>query len=145
LSPQHLHPNVITAPTTTTTTTTTNAITDDDWDSIFGTGATNSSTSAAPTKETTTAPVSDGFDDAFSSFGDDFGKQPIQQKPTTTTTQPPPPPPTIKKSNIGSIGLVGDKIEELVKIGFNEQEAKDALNRYDQDLEKATNFLLDQS
>ncbi|KAI9023508.1 hypothetical protein CLU79DRAFT_791530 [Phycomyces nitens] len=33
--------------------------------------------------------------------------------------------------------------EELMKMGFDEKEAKDALDRYDQDLEKATNFLLD--
>lgn len=128
---------------TTTTTTTKPAATDDDWDSIFGTGA-PSSLNAAPTATTA---ANDGFDDAFSSFGDDFGKQPIVQKPTpapapapAVTTSPP-----VAKSKIGSIGIVGDKIEELVKIGFNEQEAKDALNRYDQDLEKATNFLLDQS
>ncbi|CAO3614590.1 unnamed protein product [Mucor hiemalis] len=114
---------------------------DDDWDSIFGTTA----TAPAPQTVSNAAPKSDGFDDAFSSFGDDFGKQPIQNtnnnKPAAVQSTPGSAP----KSNIGSIGIVGDKIEELVKIGFNEQEAKDALNRYDQDLEKATNFLLDQS
>lgn len=88
---------------------------EDDWDAIFGT----------PTK---TNAETAGFDDAFSSFGnDDFGKQ------------------TKKPSSVNHIGIVGDKIEELVKMGFNETEAKDALNRYDQDLEKASNFLLDQS
>ncbi|KAI7893017.1 uncharacterized protein EV154DRAFT_440444 [Mucor mucedo] len=114
---------------------------DDDWDSIFGT-ASSTPTAKAPVAETT----SDGFDDAFSSFGDDFGKQSVVSTPTTAkvsvpvkTTQPQ------KSMSVGSIGIVGDKIEELVKIGFNEKEAKDALNRYDQDLEKATNFLLDQS
>ncbi|KAF1804270.1 hypothetical protein FB192DRAFT_1446115 [Mucor lusitanicus] len=56
-----------------------------------------------------------------------------------------PSPATVTKSPIHSIGIVGDKIEELVKMEFNEQEAKDALNRYGQDLEKASNFLLDQS
>ncbi|KAI9261325.1 hypothetical protein EDC94DRAFT_609861 [Helicostylum pulchrum] len=102
---------------------------DQDWDSIFGTASTAAAVPAQPmaTEATTT---SDGFDDAFSSFGDDFGKQAA---------------PKATPAKQSSIGIVGDKIEELVKIGFNEQEAKDALNRYDQDLEKATNFLLDQT
>lgn len=129
------------APAATAATTT--QATDDDWDSIFGTAA----TASTPQNTNAAAPKSDGFDDAFSSFGDDFGKQPIQN---TTNNNKPAVQQNIgssapKSSNIGSIGIVGDKIEELVKIGFNEQEAKDALNRYDQDLEKATNFLLDQS
>lgn len=111
---------------------------DEDWDSIFGTASTAPAAKAPVTMDTT----SDGFDDAFSNFGDDFGKQPVN---TTKPVSTPTPAATTQKSTIGSIGIVGDKIEELVKIGFNEKEAKDALNRYDQDLEKATNFLLDQS
>lgn len=108
---------------------------DEDWDSIFGT-----TTTTTTTKTTAPETSSDGFDDAFSSFGDDFGKQSTPTlKTTNVKTQPQ------KTMSVGSIGIVGDKIEELVKIGFNEKEAKDALNRYDQDLEKATNFLLDQS
>jgi hypothetical protein len=83
----------------------------DDWDSIFGTTNTASSTAK---------PVASGFDDAFSSFDDNFDAKP-------------------------SIGLVGDKVEDLVKMGFSEKEAKDALNRYDQDLSKASNYLLDQA
>lgn len=106
---------------------------DQDWDSIFGTA----STAPAQPIATNTEATSDGFDDAFSSFGDDFGKQAVQVPKATAAKATP-----AKQS---SIGIVGDKIEELVKIGFNEQEAKDALNRYDQDLEKATNFLLDQT
>ncbi|RCI03792.1 hypothetical protein CU098_008867 [Rhizopus stolonifer] len=101
---------------------------DDEWDSIFGTN-TNTAPSAAGPASSSSVPTTDnaGFDDAFASFGDDFGKQ-QSQKPA-----------------VNNIGIVGDKIEELVKMGFAESEAKDALNRYDQDLEKASNFLLDQS
>lgn len=120
----------------------TTASKDEDWDSIFGTASNSPAPPSTNNHAETTNTTSDGFDDAFSSFGDDFGKQPIQTskpKPVTTTTN------TTTPSKQSSIGIVGDKIEELVKIGFNEQEAKDALNRYDQDLEKATNFLLDQS
>lgn len=134
-------------------------INDDDWDSIFGsvamaptTSINQTSPSAPATTTTTTTATTDtqnnGFDDAFSSFGDDFGKQ----SPVVTSSKGKQPanastasPATATKSPIHSIGIVGDKIEELVKMGFNEQEAKDALNRYDQDLEKASNFLLDQS
>ncbi|KAG1064430.1 hypothetical protein G6F41_010040 [Rhizopus arrhizus] len=43
-------------------------------------------------------------------------------------------------------GTIHDShIAELVNMGFDPKAAKEALDRYDQDLEKATNFLLDQS
>ncbi|KAI9478327.1 MAG: hypothetical protein EXX96DRAFT_570431 [Benjaminiella poitrasii] len=114
------------APTTTTTVDTK----DNDWDAIFG--VTSSNDDRAATTNTGDTAINNGFDDAFSSFSDDFGKQPKAEsnKPT---------------SNSNTIGVMGDKIEELVKMGFNEKDAKDALNRYDQDLEKASNFLLDHS
>jgi archaellum component FlaC len=126
-----------------TATTTTKPVADDDWDSIFGT----STTVPNPTTDSKeTAHVDQGFDDAFSSFGDDFGKQPVVASSKASEKKPANPTPiTTTTAASNSIGIVGDKIEELVKIGFAEQEAKDALNRYDQDLEKATNFLLDQS
>ncbi|GAN04352.1 hypothetical protein MAM1_0061c03812 [Mucor ambiguus] len=134
------------------TTTTAN---DDDWDSIFGSVATvpatsNNQTALSAHATTATNTQNSGFDDAFSSFGDDFGKQsPVvtssKGKQPANASSASPSPATVTKSPIHSIGIVGDKIEELVKMGFNEQEAKDALNRYDQDLEKASNFLLDQS
>ncbi|CAO3660937.1 unnamed protein product [Rhizopus microsporus] len=41
--------------------------------------------------------------------------------------------------------IQGSRIAELVNMGFDPTAAKEALDRYDQDLEKATNFLLDQS
>ncbi|KAK4520101.1 cytochrome c peroxidase [Mucor velutinosus] len=137
----------------------TTAANDDDWDSIFGSVATapatapatsNDQTSPSAPATTTTNTHNNGFDDAFSSFGDDFGKQsPVvtssKGKQPANASSASPSPVTATKSPIHSIGIVGDKIEELVKMGFNEQEAKDALNRYDQDLEKASNFLLDQS
>ncbi|OBZ88570.1 hypothetical protein A0J61_03390 [Choanephora cucurbitarum] len=39
----------------------------------------------------------------------------------------------------------GSHVAELVNMGFHPQAAMDALDRYDQDVEKATNFLLDQA
>lgn len=41
--------------------------------------------------------------------------------------------------------IQGSRIAELVNMGFDPTAAKEALDRYDQDLEKATNYLLDQS
>ncbi|KAI9244241.1 hypothetical protein BY458DRAFT_447881 [Sporodiniella umbellata] len=91
---------------------------EDDWDSVFGGGS------------NVVKPSSSGFDDSFSSFADDFGKsKPASAEPSKKVTA----------------SITDDKIENLVKMGFAEQEAKDALNRYDQDLEKASNFLLDQA
>ncbi|CAO0793946.1 unnamed protein product [Mucor circinelloides] len=142
--------NLSKKPAATAATTTT--VNDDDWDSIFGSN--NQTSSPAPTNTTTATTTNtnnNGFDDAFSSFGDDFGKQsPVVtsskgKQPANAASVSPSPAVTATRSPIHSIGIVGDKIEELVKMGFNEQEAKDALNRYDQDLEKASNFLLDQS
>ncbi|KAI8986422.1 hypothetical protein BDB01DRAFT_849478 [Pilobolus umbonatus] len=98
-----------------------------DWDSIFGAAPATSNSETKPDAKR----VSNGFDDAFASFSDDFGSS---SKASVSSPQ---------KSF--SIGLVGDKIQDLVKMGFAEKEAKEALNRYDQDLEKATNYLLDQS
>lgn len=92
----------------------------DDWDSVFG-----------------VAKPSTGFGDSFSSFADDFGKS-----GGSTPNVEPVAKPVVEKA---APGIVGDKIQDLVKMGFAEQEAKEALNRYDQDLEKASNFLLDQA
>ncbi|KAI8990944.1 hypothetical protein BDF20DRAFT_841795 [Mycotypha africana] len=140
-----------------------NTNTNDDWDKIFGMPSnvdnnnnhTDTPTSALNNNVTTNAAADKGFADAFASFGDDFGKSsltaaissPSSHNNTTTATVPSPQ--TTVNSGVqqppSDIGIVGDKVEELVKMGFGEKEAKDALNRYDQNLEKASNFLLDQS
>ncbi|KAL4208196.1 hypothetical protein CU097_011449 [Rhizopus azygosporus] len=95
----------------------------DDWDSIFGVSSAPANNTASVTQHVT------GFDDSFSNFADDFGKQKAPKSPPAAQTTTP----------------VGDKVQDLIKMGFGEKEAKDALNRYDQDLEKASNFLLDQT
>ncbi|KAI7859767.1 hypothetical protein BDC45DRAFT_587054 [Circinella umbellata] len=43
----------------------------------------------------------------------------------------------------GIISTGNSNLDQLIIMGFNRDLAKEALNRYDQDLEKATNFLLD--
>ncbi|KAG0738893.1 hypothetical protein G6F62_004705 [Rhizopus arrhizus] len=98
----------------------------DDWDSIFGVSTTPTNKVVSPASQTS------GFGDSFSSFAGDFGKQKSPKMKSVTTPS-------------GPTGAVDDKIKNLVKMGFGEREAKDALNRYDQDLEKASNFLLDQT
>ncbi|KAI8393623.1 uncharacterized protein BYT42DRAFT_13414 [Radiomyces spectabilis] len=99
---------------------------EDDWDSIFGgpgtSKGTNQGTSDNSNNNNASIPI--GFDDAFSSFDD--VQESVNEK---------------KESSVKG----DNKIEELVKMGFNRQNAKEALDRYDQDLTKATNFLLDQS
>ncbi|ORX44930.1 hypothetical protein DM01DRAFT_1340240 [Hesseltinella vesiculosa] len=92
----------------------------DDWDSIFG-GAPASS-AASPTTASANPTEPFGFDDAFSSAD--------------------VPTPDVKAA-VAKAGE-SDKVDELVKMGFDRSVAKDALNRYDQDVTKATNYLLDQ-
>ncbi|KAG0179521.1 hypothetical protein DFQ29_001997 [Apophysomyces sp. BC1021] len=101
---------------------------EDEWDSIFGgLSATNE---GAQKKTENTEQV--GFEDAFSSFASNEPSATIQGNEKTTKES---------SENKGTT----EKIDELVKMGFDAQAAKEALERYDKDLEKATNFLLDQS
>lgn len=144
--------NKATAAATTTTTTTTTSwpsqfggfdfpdtnpqkTTDaDEWDSIFG-GSTDKAVPAPAPK----APTQDG-----SSFGfeDAFGATPFDAKGKSPASND-----TSSSKVFTETNIVGDgnKVDELVKMGFEKQVAKDALERYDQDLAKATNFLLDQT
>jgi predicted nucleic acid-binding Zn-ribbon protein len=116
-------------PDTTTTTTPQKTTDADEWDSIFG----GSSKPAAAPKAPTQDGASFGFEDAF-------GATPFEAKGKS---------PASSSSNkvFTETSIVGDgsKVDELVKMGFEKQVAKDALERYDQDLAKATNFLLDQT
>ncbi|KAI7859687.1 hypothetical protein BDC45DRAFT_475663 [Circinella umbellata] len=102
---------------------------EDDWDSIFGGSSSKGVTAAGASSDNNTQTVKpdeagfDGFEDAFSNFD------------TAATTA--------QKTTTSSSG--NSNLDDLLKMGFKEKEAKDALNRYDQDLGKATNFLLDQS
>ncbi|KAG2224226.1 hypothetical protein INT45_000255 [Circinella minor] len=102
---------------------------EDDWDSIFGGSSNKGVTTTGATSNNNTQTVKsdeagfDGFEDAFSNFD------------TAATTAQKTTTPSSGNSNL----------DDLLKMGFGEKEAKDALNRYDQDLGKATNFLLDQS
>ncbi|KAF7728439.1 hypothetical protein EC973_006119 [Apophysomyces ossiformis] len=105
---------------------------EDEWDSIFG-GSTTATKEGDSKQTEKTEPV--GFEDAFSSFISG------EAAPAAATVQ------GNEKTSKGPSEEKGteEKIDELVKMGFDAQAAKEALERYDKDLEKATNFLLDQS
>ncbi|KAI9031588.1 hypothetical protein CLU79DRAFT_802150 [Phycomyces nitens] len=108
----------------------------DDWDSIFGT---NSPAVAVPTESF------GGFDDMFSAPNKGKGRASAETVSSPTTAKSATTKPTANTAPITGGGLGrAEKIEDLVKMGFERQAAKDALDRYDQDLDKATNFLLDQ-
>ncbi|KAH8554905.1 hypothetical protein BGW37DRAFT_451581 [Umbelopsis sp. PMI_123] len=65
------------------------------------------------------------------SFEDDFNP---------TFEQPQKDSPLVNEDVKDSLG---DGLQELLNMGFSREQAIDALRRYDNDLEKATNFLLD--
>jgi epidermal growth factor receptor substrate 15 len=73
------------------------------------------------------------FDDAFGSF--DAPPAPAADASPSATTAP------AADNNVKP----DDKpeIKQLIGMGFSRSQAVDALRRYDNDLEKATNFLLD--
>lgn len=73
----------------------------------------------------------------FSSRNETVSEQPPQLTTATSTTTSIPTydPDTIQ----------GSHIAELVNMGFEPAAALEALDRYDQDIEKATNYLLDQT
>ncbi|KAI8089889.1 uncharacterized protein BX664DRAFT_297916 [Halteromyces radiatus] len=103
----------------------------DDWDSIFGGNMINDGAQQQQQQQQSTASI--GFEDAFSGSSTTETKQTNQGESSSSKI-------------FTETSIVGDasKVDELVKMGFEKQMAKDALERYDQDVTKATNFLLDQ-
>lgn len=118
---------------------------DDDWDSIFGAPADSGSNNNSNNNQDS-APIV-GFEDAFSSFG----QQPAADSETSVHKPNKEEDEEKKKGQQSqdepkSIPSTGNSnLEELIKMGFEQKDAKDALERYDQDLAKASNFLLDKS
>ncbi|KAI9251014.1 hypothetical protein BDA99DRAFT_522405 [Phascolomyces articulosus] len=116
---------------------------EDDWDSIFGgssTTTTNKGVSAEGTTQNTQTITADkdafvGFEDAFNSSFDSSATP--AEKTTTSSTK--------EKSDTILPSSGNSNLDELIKMGFGQKEAKNALDRYDQDLTKASNFLLDQT
>jgi epidermal growth factor receptor substrate 15 len=106
----------------------------DDLDSLFGSpsipaGQSNANPSAQALS----------FDDAFGSFDAPPTKAtndaPAAQKPSSAPDAEPSAVPVQPDDK--------EEIKQLVGMGFSRAQAVDALRRYDNDLEKATNFLLD--
>ncbi|CAO3627332.1 unnamed protein product [Cunninghamella blakesleeana] len=130
----------------------------DDWDSIFGGNTTTQSANNLTVKDESSSNLfktdnAFGFDDAFGSSTPAFSSNLSQgggssstpsnftnNKDTTSLT-------SANKNVITEKSITGDdsNIDELVKMGFDRKSARDALERYDQDVSKATNFLLDQA
>ncbi|GAB5589486.1 hypothetical protein Unana1_04386 [Umbelopsis nana] len=102
----------------------TNGNVHDDLDSIFGSPAAGQIDTKVPAQ-------SMSFEDAFGSF----------DAPPATSTNPPATAISAANDKVKS----DDKPEimQLIGMGFSRAQAVDALRRYDNDLIKATNFLLD--
>jgi Cytoskeletal-regulatory complex EF hand/UBA/TS-N domain len=65
-------------------------------------------------------------------------------KPVVQNTDSNPAPSALTPSSVRSPQLTEPQgLQELLNMGFSREQAVDALRRYDNDLEKATNFLLD--
>ena len=84
-------------------------------------------TPASPTNNSTM--FSDAFSSEFKDFTDMTGGDASSVKPTS-------PVPGIQRTS---------SIEEVIAMGFTEEQAIQALERYDHDIQKAINFLLDSS
>jgi epidermal growth factor receptor substrate 15 len=109
----------------------------DDLDSIFGTATT-------VTGQNNVQPSTQSF-----SFDDAFGSFDAPAAPSVNNAQTTPNASSSKPAAAGSNDddklRADDKLEiqQLVGMGFSRSQAVDALRRYDNNLEKATNFLLD--
>ncbi|KAG2180889.1 hypothetical protein INT43_008469 [Umbelopsis isabellina] len=111
-----------------------------DLDSIFGAtaGSGNNNNNAASTAEQFS------FDDAFGSFKEPPPASSGNTGPAAPSRTAEPVAATAKASE-DQQEKADDKpeIKQLIGMGFTRSQAVDALRRYDNDLEKATNYLLD--
>ncbi|KAG1066188.1 hypothetical protein G6F42_026707 [Rhizopus arrhizus] len=87
-----------------------------------------------------------------SGFDDSIQQAPAAAAAETTTQTATTPAASATNTNTNNNNFAydldtiqGSHIAELVNMGFDPAAALEALDRYDQDLEKATNFLLDQA
>ncbi|KAI9136783.1 hypothetical protein BKA69DRAFT_1128813 [Paraphysoderma sedebokerense] len=94
-------------------------------DSIFG---------ASPAASNNAASSNNTSQNAFGT-GDPWSTIP-------TSSNGPSKPTQDKRSSVGSNGDI-QQVSELMNMGFTREQAVDALERYEYDLQKATNFLLD--
>ncbi|KAG0185602.1 hypothetical protein DFQ28_009098 [Apophysomyces sp. BC1034] len=95
----------------------------------------NSTTSAA-TK------IREGFQ-GFPFVGEETEKRPSVSQPTPTEASNQQPTADEETRDASYRPETGDPLSTLVGMGFTKEQAADALRRYDNDLQKATNFLLD--
>ncbi|KAK9717298.1 hypothetical protein K7432_006316 [Basidiobolus ranarum] len=122
-----------------------NKTSNDGFDDIFGDAF---SPSVAPANH----PVANSVFDTPSSSNQPQAPPPFDPFETPIAApfnEPPKPEPRVpskpaKGKPITEDDLYASNLEELMGMGFTQDQAVDALERYDNDLNKATNFLLDQ-
>jgi hypothetical protein len=106
----------------------------DDLDSLFG-------SPSIPAGQSNVNPPAQAlsFEDAFGSFD----APPTKAPNAAPTAQKPSSAPDAESSAVHVQPDDKEEIKQLVGMGFSRAQAVDALRRYDNNLEKATNFLLD--
>lgn len=124
----------------------------DEWDAIFGGGD-------HERKKDSGGDHQQGFQDTFADFGkehnkvDDSQAKKEDQAPKEEQLSKQEDSPEIQEridtppqpQQHPAFAPTGSNLDQLLAMGFDRAVAKEALDRYDQDLEKATNFLLDQA
>ncbi|KAH8551636.1 hypothetical protein BGW37DRAFT_491691 [Umbelopsis sp. PMI_123] len=70
---------------------------------------------------------------------------PPARPPKAFDTTPPPPPPPVPAAANTENSVNNGLIQELIDMGFTREQAQNALEKNDNDISKATNFLLDSS
>lgn len=68
---------------------------------------------------------------------------PPARPPKAFDTTPPPPPPPVPAVANQENKMTNGLIQELIDMGFTREQAQNALEKNDNDISKATNFLLD--
>ncbi|ORY90598.1 hypothetical protein BCR43DRAFT_480607 [Syncephalastrum racemosum] len=112
---------------------------DEDWDSIFGVPTAAHDGKSTQATDEAGAPEHVGFQDAFSSRSSNNNNSASKEQEAALARPSVVADPELFSGDIRGHGPVDD----LIAMGFDRKAAKEALERYDQDLEKATNFLLD--
>ncbi|KAI9255689.1 hypothetical protein BDA99DRAFT_539835 [Phascolomyces articulosus] len=133
----------------------------DEWDSIFGgDDGKVGGTEHVGFQDAFSAPSFESDQDHFNNTtNDNNNSNPFEAATTTTALSTEAPslsaaaaaPTTVEENNNNRVNQQekgipntgNSNLDQLVIMGFDRDLAKEALDRYDQDLEKATNFLLD--
>ncbi|KAI9279518.1 hypothetical protein BC943DRAFT_348244 [Umbelopsis sp. AD052] len=86
----------------------------------------------------TTSPIQHGYPPLRAT-----SPTPPARPPKAFDTTPPPPPPPVPAAANQENNMTNGLIQELIDMGFTREQAQNALEKNDNDISKATNFLLD--